>query len=340
MTNEINPNLIRKLQKMLKLAKDARTSEGDANAALNIAQELMREHNLTMAQVEGAGGQAEGRSKEENKLKSLMYPWRRDLLEVCAKVNFCYVQFTERQTKGGEWIKDGYILIGRKSNTVSTINMFDYLVQTIERLVIEEVGNHPGQRQSRYAFSFRVGMKERLSERLQDRHQQAMDEQARKAREANAQARHPSATPGTALVVVLQDYARTEADLNNDMLNGYEAGTTAKRRLEREARWAKEAQEEKAREAELIASGVSAALAHYMARGMSREKAEELCRPETAAERKKRERADERYWRSRDNAKRREEARYDKAGLRAGYHRGADVGLDGQIDRSKKHLLN
>lgn len=341
--SQIDPNVLRRLKALLNLANDGRGNEAEAQLAMERAQELMLQHNLTTATLEAAGQQGEGRLKDRT-TKNLMFKWQRELFTTIAEVNFCYFSLVYKRTAAGEQIAGGYEIIGRQSNVVGARNMYEYLSETIARLVKLECGTSAPAQFTKYANSFRLGCVHRLAERLRERHRTKLEEQSRQAREANAATRHPSSTLN-ALVVVLEDFAQRERDENNDVLYGLEIGTTARRRQERDLEFHQREQEQEARRQALIAEGVNPEVAYYMSIGYSRERAEEIAnpppaKPETAAQRRKRERQEARQearWHARQ---RREERKIDVRGYMAGERSGDTVGLDDQIDRTERKKLS
>lgn len=332
--------VIDRLRKLLALANDKRANEAESQLAMEHAQQLMLEHNLTMATVEARGGEKEVRLKEETK-KNLMFKWQRELFENVARVNFCFFSLVRKETASGERIVGGYEIIGRQSNVVSARNMYEYLAETIARLVKQECGPSSAQQFSKYANSFRLGCVDRLSSRLRERYDEKIEAQSRMAREANAAGRHPAST-SNALVIVMDDYIQQEKDLNNDIRWGYEPGTTTRSRKEQELKSLQATARREAKQAEFMAQGIAEAVAYFMACGYSQEKAERMAapeKPETEAQRRKREARDARElerWRARN---RREAHKIDDNGYQAGQRSGDTVGLDDQIDRKSARQL-
>jgi len=298
-----------------------------------------KEHNLTTAAIEAAGGQGEKRLKASHDGK-LMYKWKRELIKTIAQVNFCHISLRYNAKN----VAVGYDLIGRESNIVAVKNFFGYLSETIERMVAAEVGGNHRDHLSRYAHSFRLGVADRLKERLKERHEEKLREQERAAREANAANRHPGAATGNALVVVLRDFARQEEDLNHDLRFGYAPGTTAARRAKSEADHAAAMAARKLKIAELRASDptITEELAQWMAAGWTRERAEEMLRPakpETEAQRRRREEKDARYWERADRRAWNESCKIDHRAFASGRRAAEEIGLDTQVGRNSAKRL-
>jgi hypothetical protein len=226
----IDPKVIDRIRKTLNLSRNGGATEHEAAAAADMAQKLMRKYNLTMAEVEAAGGVGEAGSKRTKQTQKgrAQYEFQQQLMLACAEVNFCVV-LTRKEYARGHARATGYSLIGREANVIATQNLFDYLAATTERLAFEFVGSDNRRRLSREAVSFKVGCAVRLVERLRARHTQAMAAQAADAKAANA---HP--TNGMALAIVLTDFAQDEADRNEDFLSGVPEGTHKARRQQQE----------------------------------------------------------------------------------------------------------
>lgn len=287
--SEIDPKVVERIQKLLRLANDGGATEGEASNAMAMADRLMAEHNLTMAALEMSGQQgAEQRLKKEEKGRA-NYRWQRWLMKAIADANYCVVLANVEQRRMGTGMRDyttGYQLIGRVSNVTATRHMYDYLLKTCARLR-KEYEMEPGNG-AKEGSLFVEGLANRLAERVREHHEELLRTQRaeaeKKKREEAARTSHPSAAPtGNALVVVLADFAQTEADLNNDIRQGWEPGTTAAKRAEAEAK----ARAEKERYQSLIDAGVESDVAWYMAyMNWEQERAERYVAAQKAAEEK------------------------------------------------------
>jgi hypothetical protein len=149
--DQIDAKVVSRIHKLLALARDGGATEHEANAAMQMAQEQMLKYNLSMATIEATGsGASEGRTKDKAD-KNLMYPWKRELLRAIAAVNFVHVELLDKRTKSGQYIGAGYELIGRVVERRRRCRtMFEYLLQTIERLVRR--GSRPVPAGSLYAL--------------------------------------------------------------------------------------------------------------------------------------------------------------------------------------------
>lgn len=339
LNSNVDETVVARIRKLMALTTDRGASEAEAALAAEHVQRLLVEHNLSMATVEASGGSADadGKRVREGVNHRQVYRWQRDLMYSIAKLHFCKVSMKFKSRLGsGPDIFNGYDLIGRAANVATTEAMFSYLVHTIERLAREEVNFDPTQYFTRYAHSFKQGCADRLMERLRRKRDEIVAENDRKAREKAARRQHPSYSGSTLPVIILTDFIQAEEDFNNDMHYGYPPGTTARRRAENEAEYARQQAEYEMRKASFMRRGFSAEIADFMARGFSEERAREIVepkleKPETEAQRRKREtrekREQERFWR-RVN---RENSRIDSVAYRKGMQAGNDVGLDPQV---------
>lgn len=264
MTTEIPQAILTRIAKLLALADNKRnSSEAEALAAAMKAQALMQEYNLSLAEVEAAGGKADDGGREKRATgRRAMYGWQVNLMMTLAEANFClhrvHVVYGEDEA-GQQRRSRQHQLVGRKVNVETVQLVYDYLVQTMKRLVTE-AGHAPGNHSERDYHAWLDGCSERLRERIKEQAAEAM-----KASEAAKKA----AGNGDGRALVLSDVYGTEADLNNDAMYGYAPGTTATKRREHEARVARQ----EARYEELKKQGVEDTEAWYLSHGYGAEDA-------------------------------------------------------------------
>lgn len=340
----IDAKVLARIKKYLAMTTDAGASEAEALFAAELARKMMAENGISNATIEASGGQGEGRTKHAGR-GYVNKRWMHSIMRALAEQSFIVADYREGRMRTdwdtGKQTKDsgGWDLWGRESSVITAKLMYDYLVKTVHRSVREY--SHASDE----VYKEAMGM--RIAERLEERHQTAMRAQAREAREKQAQAQHPSAATGNALVVVLEDYAQNELDLNNDMRNEWPPGTTLQRRKAREAEMAK-------REAELAAEARHRAdererlrsegyeneeVIELILDGFSPERAEAMVEednsPEAQAKKakeKQRSAKEEQAWRERQNKRWEKYAeRQNSPSYRAGKKAGDSVGLDGQV---------
>lgn len=347
----LDPKVIDRIQKMLNLARNGGATEGEAQAAMDAAEKTMQKYNLTMAEVEAGGGSAGAgskRTKHSSKGKA-QYEFQQQLMIVCAEVNYC-VALKQTNYRNNRPMVGGFLLIGREANVIATRELFDYLNATTERLAFEYVGSDNRQRLSRAAVSFKTGCAERLAERLRYRHDDAIVKQAQEARARNA-----APTSGTALAIVMVDYARAEMDANEDARWSLPEGTTARRRQQNRAEGLVYQAARKGLDSAtntdhdyLMAKAYNAATPVAQAHGLDVTKvhamveaavaaylASQQVSTETPAQKAKREaaeaKANDKFWERARRERERKSARTDWSAKDAGEQAGDTVGLDKQV---------
>jgi hypothetical protein len=222
----IDPALVARVRKLLNLSKDGAASENEQEIAAQHAQRLMLEHNISVATVEASHDTSTiVRRKKEKQKGTAMYAWQQNLMSAVATSNFTFVTVNQ-DWNGYRWMPKGYDLVGREENIVGTQIMFEYLRATIERLAQDYVGGDYRAKMSTEAMSFKAGCAERVPDRVIQRHRQALADQR-----AAAEAARAGAPTGTALAVIMEDYAEAERCANEDFRLDLPAGTTARRKV-------------------------------------------------------------------------------------------------------------
>jgi hypothetical protein len=313
--------VIAKVRKLLAMAA-GNANEHEAAIAAMKAQQLLEAYNLDMAIINRAT--SEHAPRKDEKKSGGLYKWQRDLWYAVAVLNFCRYYYHRGLYAGSSY---EHQLIGSHANVIGAEIMARYLESTIERLARNWVAeNRPGRSIFiKEAIAYREGLASRLSERLWSKRYE-QQEADRKTREAE-RARNRANGLDTENALVLQDVINTEEDLNMDHICGWPAGTSAKRRAERE------------REQER-ASRAAAEL-------LKIQDAWDAAHPEEAAKRKAQEEAEaqrrsDKYWNKtyRERKATPEEERRRLASFGEGYREGANVSLDKQVDAKVARKLN
>lgn len=223
--------VIEKVKKLLAMAQ-GNANEHEASNASAMAQKLMEDHNIDMAVLGKSGKGTQGAPRSDKKEKGGLYGWQRDLWKACAELNMCVYWSIKGLERGAVY---EHRILGSEVNVLATKLLAEYLQKTIDRLA-QEKARTDGYKSPfvRELIAYREGIAARLCERMREARAERIREDERKAREAQAAASHPSAAPGTA--IVLADVIASEADLNNDYINGWEPGTTSENRRIREAK--------------------------------------------------------------------------------------------------------
>ena len=332
MTDNVDMDrVIARIEKLLALANN-NPNEAEAESAMRKAQELLEAYNLDMATIGAA--KPDANKRDDKKRKGGLYSWQRKLWKSVAEMNFCYYLSVKGLAKGSQY---EHRLIGSHANVVATELMAQYLQDTIEKLAQQWAKDNSYKSVFvREAIAYREGMTARVTERLEAKRAQMVrdaKEEARKREEARA-----AGTPtGTGLTIV--DIISTEADFNNDYLNGYEMGTTARLRHEQEMRYqahVRKMAEDQAEHERRMASDPAYA-EEYRRKQAERAKADKEWWE--AYEKKNKRRASRSVSstpRPRPRAKTAEEKRMDLDSYWDGREDGAKVGIDTQIDNTKK----
>jgi hypothetical protein len=197
-------------------------------------------------------------------------------------------------------------LVGREVNVRVTLQTYDYLSSTMNRIADE--GRFVGPKRALFC----EGAVSRLCERL---------------RESKREATAPKGN-GTGRELVLADVYGTEADLNNDFLNNFPIGTTAAKRREVTERGARHQVEHD----RLVAEGVPTTEAWYRAYGYG----EKLVGLAKRWSRRTGGRGRSQDWTQSDENRHR---RVNSTAYLAGREAGSEIGLDGQLDATTRRRI-
>lgn len=124
MKNQEKETIVAKIQKLLALSRSNNPNE--AAAALSKAQTLLQEQNLSMLDVEVKNGKRSDRYALFHADLGSRDEWRRELLTVIARNNFCDMSY-----RTGRSI---VTLIGEKENVEAVQAMYGYVVNQLEQL--------------------------------------------------------------------------------------------------------------------------------------------------------------------------------------------------------------
>lgn len=337
MQANVDSRVVEKLRKMLALASDERGDEYTASIAAAKAAKLMEDYGISMAEVELAGGRAEGRTEDES--ESAYGAWYGPLMQAIGQSFMVDVAVAVHV--GAKNRSVSFSLIGRVSAVASAKITYEYLRQAVWRLCRE--ADVPSRRH------FRHGCAERIIERLTVRHQDRLREQRREAaaRDAEYKARHAGQDTSVP-ALVLADVTRDEREANTDLREGLKPGTTRQLRMEQEAK--------NAEMDALQQQGVSWSVAWDVVYGrMTLERAlanekfalemresqpQEKPKQETDAQRERREareRRDRQKYRERSD---REARKRNSPSWSAGRDAGETVGLEQQVSTGKTRRIS
>lgn len=338
MTTQATNPVYDRINKLLALANNPAATEAEAALAAEHVQRLLQDHNLTLSQVEATGAAApETQTRTRANHRGAMYQWQRDLMGALADNNFCLHYVREARvwgsgkhlalTEDGSYkrytLEKQHVLVGRDINVRVTLDTYDYLVGAITRAA--GAAGYDTKKLTRAISWFRAGAVARLTERL------AEVRRRREAEDAARQSQDPPVGNGTHRELVLSDVYGSEADLNNDFLNNYPAGTTAARRRSNMARHvARLAERDR-----MIAEGVEPTEAWYRACGYEPARAAELAAHYNRPRRGGRRRAGTRWTQSNEEYYRKVNSDEYAAGKAAG----GEIGLDTQVGSAPRPAL-
>ena len=152
--SDINASVVDKIRKLLALSQSP--NEAEAASAMQKAHELLKAHNLSMADI-GTDKRAYSERYHPNS-KNRLEGWKDLLMGVVAEGNYC-ARVTIR-TRAGELY---YEIFGKEENVAATVVMFEYLAETVRRISIAAKDIIPN-----YSYKeFRNAMVCRLGQRLE-----------------------------------------------------------------------------------------------------------------------------------------------------------------------------
>lgn len=155
--------IIERVQKLLKLAGN-NTNENEALAALEKAQAILAEHNLTMAEI-GDLPEAESEDQKRQTLDTetnMPERYNRWIWNAVGKANGCYVVSCRPNPKKYRTV---YTMVGRRVNTIVATQMALYLCQTMKRLC-NQAAKDAGRTDFNWKNAYLIGMATRLCQRI------------------------------------------------------------------------------------------------------------------------------------------------------------------------------
>lgn len=162
-SEQITDNLVERLRKVLALTTSP--VEGEAQAAAEMLQKLLMEHNLGIADLERRGQDAPGVREETHDLGKAAFKWKLTLAEVVAGHYFCHplVDFKAKTVA----------FVGRPENVESLQMLYIWLMNQVKHISADERTSHlerTGERIDplRWQINFGEGAVCRLDQRLQD----------------------------------------------------------------------------------------------------------------------------------------------------------------------------
>ena len=115
-----------RVKKMVTLGTNEGATEAERETALRMAYKILAKHNLSMSDLP-ADSIVEVRLRNEMTISA--DKWARNVCQSVAKLFFCHYFFKRTNTSG----KDIHVFVGLQSNSVTAMNMSDFLVKAIKR---------------------------------------------------------------------------------------------------------------------------------------------------------------------------------------------------------------
>jgi len=343
-TTDQDAKFLLRAKKLMALAHDGGATEAEAQAAALKLQELLQERGLTLAQVESAEETTAAKREKKTLDRRAMYDYQQRLMSALADNNFCLHQVASRvfvkdrgwgaatrpvRDANGQLVRDErgnveyetghyekrHLLVGRSLNVEVTVQTYDYVLEALRRA-------NPYEQRTRDGKRFLDGAVSRIVERLAAK---------RAEREAESKAA-PARANGTGRELILSDVYGTEAELNNDALNGFPPGTTAAENREYRERCRRQREEHD----RLVADGVDSTIAWYRAYGYGEEEAVKMAGSFAKSSRRRGGRGRSQSWTRGDEAHYR---KVNSEAYKAGRRTGDRVGLDSQVGATSRRSL-
>tara|TARA_R110000824_G_scaffold113769_1_gene263773 strand:- start:707 stop:1402 length:696 start_codon:yes stop_codon:yes gene_type:complete len=173
-------NILAKIKKMLTLARRA-TNENEAAQAASVAHKFMERYNLCITEVEGISLDDSEIVSEEAHRSGRLATWKLSLITHVSRVFNCRILIHSG------YRKRSLDLVGTKSDIEVARLTFEYLVSAVEKFAKK---NAAGSGRS-YITSYKVGLVQRLGERLREQ-----------ARENRSEVEEVATSTGRELAVV------------------------------------------------------------------------------------------------------------------------------------------
>jgi len=164
-----------KIRKMMAMAERAEGNEEEAAVAARMVEKLMRKHNLSIGEVSPEQMKSDILGKEWDKMKwtpGRCPIWVTNIAIAISGVYDTFVTFTAANYNDNHVAKQQMNLrfVGTDLDVQVSLDMFSYLYTTIIRLTNKHFKENPTPQGKARTFknSFRVGMANRLRERLSE----------------------------------------------------------------------------------------------------------------------------------------------------------------------------
>lgn len=158
---DVSPEIIQRLQKVMALKESP--SEGEAQAATEMLERLLTQHNLSIADLEQKGQAQPAVGKKGHDLGKAAFKWKLNLADAVADTFYCHPLVDYRQKT--------VAFVGRPDNVESVLRTYAWLIDQIKRLATAERYTYIRDHQEhvdplRWQLQFGEGAVSRLTGRL------------------------------------------------------------------------------------------------------------------------------------------------------------------------------
>ena len=180
--------VLERVKKMVALGNCEGATEAERESALRMAYNTLAKHNLSMSDLPA---ESTGEVRLEQRMTISADKWARNVCQSVAELFFCKYFFCRTGVSG----KDIHCFVGLQSNSITAMNMSDFLVKSIKKEATK-LYKSPTSPQGR---SFCVGTMSAIHKRVVE-----MKEDKTEA---------PEAVPGTAVALFKLHDSELEANL-------------------------------------------------------------------------------------------------------------------------------
>jgi hypothetical protein len=216
---DTNDSIKAKIRKLLEMTTERGATEAEAMVAMEKAQKLLEQHNLSITELRGAGEKKDHREEEQFP----GFPWARDIASAVAELYDCRHLYY----KGGDQKKMRQVFVGRQSNAETARLIAEFVVNTVRKLGKQYQREVDGA--NRQGRDFMVGASQRIVKRAKqlwrEANAEAIAERRAKADRYWAMRPDPTAMkPGTYTITIRSGVRGGYAQKGAVLTLGHEAG--------------------------------------------------------------------------------------------------------------------
>ena len=131
MNDNISHDILERIQALLRMAEHPNSNPHEASLALEKAQSLLLQHNLTRASITTSEGPAaSGNIGKLAVTAAEGFAWKATLLNTIAKANLCRAVSEPREHTAH--------LFGTRANVLAVLGMYEWLAQQLETMALRD----------------------------------------------------------------------------------------------------------------------------------------------------------------------------------------------------------